>query len=73
MLRRTNGSLTHIEGVAGIKSSFALGQVKYSTALPLPGAHQRNAARTRLRSAQPAPAVEPQALSAARPAPRRLR
>jgi Lrp/AsnC family leucine-responsive transcriptional regulator len=27
--------LTHIEGVAGIKSSFALRQVKYSTALPL--------------------------------------
>jgi DNA-binding Lrp family transcriptional regulator len=29
-------SLTRIEGVAGIKSSFALRQVKYSTALPLP-------------------------------------
>jgi Lrp/AsnC family leucine-responsive transcriptional regulator len=28
-------SLTRIEGVAGIKSSFALKQVKYSTALPL--------------------------------------
>lgn len=27
--------LTRIEGVAGIKSSFALKQVKYSTALPL--------------------------------------
>jgi DNA-binding Lrp family transcriptional regulator len=30
-------SLTRIEGVAGIKSSFGLRQVKYSTALPLPG------------------------------------
>jgi Lrp/AsnC family leucine-responsive transcriptional regulator len=29
-------SLTRIEGVAGIKSSFGLRQVKYSTALPLP-------------------------------------
>ena len=28
-------TLTRIEGVAGIKSSFALKQVKYSTALPL--------------------------------------
>lgn len=28
-------SLTRIEGVASIKSSFALNQVKYSTALPL--------------------------------------
>jgi DNA-binding Lrp family transcriptional regulator len=29
-------ALTRIEGVVGIKSSFALRQVKYSTALPLP-------------------------------------
>jgi DNA-binding Lrp family transcriptional regulator len=29
-------ALTMMEGVAGIKSSFALRQVKYSTALPLP-------------------------------------
>lgn len=29
-------SLTRIDGVAGIKSSFGLRQVKYSTALPLP-------------------------------------
>jgi Lrp/AsnC family leucine-responsive transcriptional regulator len=29
-------SLTRIEGVAGIKSSFALREVKYSTTLPLP-------------------------------------
>jgi DNA-binding Lrp family transcriptional regulator len=34
-------SLTRIEGVAGIKSSFALRQVKYSTALPLPDKSQR--------------------------------
>jgi hypothetical protein len=27
--------LTRLEGVAGIKSSFALKQVKYSTVLPL--------------------------------------
>lgn len=31
-------SLTRIEGVASIKSSFALKQVKYATALPLPAA-----------------------------------
>ena len=30
-------ALTRIEGVAGIKSSFALKQVKYSTVLPLEG------------------------------------
>lgn len=30
-------ALTQIDGVVGIKSSFALRQVKYSTALPLPG------------------------------------
>lgn len=29
-------ALTRVEGVVGIKSSFALRQVKYSTALPLP-------------------------------------
>jgi Lrp/AsnC family transcriptional regulator, leucine-responsive regulatory protein len=29
-------ALTRIDGVAGIKSSFALRQVKYSTALPIP-------------------------------------
>jgi DNA-binding Lrp family transcriptional regulator len=36
-------SLTRLEGVAGIKSSFALKQVKYSTVLPLttPGAPDR--------------------------------
>ncbi len=30
--------LTRVPGVAGIKSSFALNQVKYRTALPLPAA-----------------------------------
>lgn len=34
--RFLKGTLTRIEGVAGIKSSFALKQVKYSTVLPLP-------------------------------------
>jgi DNA-binding Lrp family transcriptional regulator len=34
--RFLNDSLTRITGVAGIKSSFALRQVKYSTAVPLP-------------------------------------
>ena len=33
--RFLNDSLTRIEGVEGIKSSFALKQVKYSTVLPL--------------------------------------
>ena len=32
-------ALTRIDGVVGIKSSFALRQVKYSTALPLPDQH----------------------------------
>jgi DNA-binding Lrp family transcriptional regulator len=35
--------LTRIEGVAGVKSSFALRQVKYSTALPLPDRSGANA------------------------------
>ena len=30
--------LTRVPGVSGIKSSFALNQVKYRTALPLPAA-----------------------------------
>ena len=30
--------LTRVAGVASIKSSFALNQVKYATALPIPGA-----------------------------------
>jgi DNA-binding Lrp family transcriptional regulator len=33
--------LTRIESVAGIKSAFALNQVKYSTALPLPSEPMR--------------------------------
>jgi DNA-binding Lrp family transcriptional regulator len=40
-------SLTRIESVAGIKSSFALKQVKYSTALPIDPA---TTAKTRSRS-----------------------
>jgi DNA-binding Lrp family transcriptional regulator len=40
-------SLTRIESVAGIKSSFALKQVKYSTALPI---DQATTAKTRSRS-----------------------
>ena len=40
-------SLTRIESVAGIKSSFALKQVKYSTALPIEGA--ATSAKTRSR------------------------
>ncbi len=39
-------ALTQIEGVVGIKSSFALRQVKYSTALPLPGREKSTAAAT---------------------------
>ena len=41
-------SLTRIEGVAGIKSSFALKQVKYSTVLPIdrgPAAALRSASK----------------------------
>jgi Lrp/AsnC family transcriptional regulator, leucine-responsive regulatory protein len=40
-------SLTRIEGVAGIKSSFALKQVKYSTVLPIDRAGQPAAAGKR--------------------------
>ncbi len=39
--------LSRIPGVGNIKSSFALKQVKYKTALPLPGAKRVQAARTR--------------------------
>lgn len=39
-------ALTQIEGVVGIKSSFALRQVKYSTALPLAGREKSTAAAT---------------------------
>lgn len=39
-------SLTRIEGVAGIKSSFALREVRYSTALPIAPLGELNAART---------------------------
>jgi Lrp/AsnC family transcriptional regulator, leucine-responsive regulatory protein len=36
-------ALTRIDGVVGIKSSFALREVKYSTALPLPDKNQQPA------------------------------
>lgn len=48
-------SLTRIQGVAGIKSSFALRQVKYSTALPLPERASRSLP------------IEPPEMSAPRP------
>ena len=35
--------LTKIPGIANIRSSFALKQVKYQTALPLPAATRRGA------------------------------
>lgn len=47
-------SLTRIEGVSGIKSSFALKQVKYSTALPLSVDRET----TRARSSQAAKGPE---------------
>ena len=39
--------LTRIAGVANIKSSFALKQVKYQTALPLPGGNRKAARQTK--------------------------
>lgn len=39
--------LSRIPGVDNIKSSFALKQVKYQTALPLPGSKRTQPARTR--------------------------
>jgi DNA-binding Lrp family transcriptional regulator len=41
--------LSRIPGVGNIKSSFALKQVKYQTALPLPGDKRDRPARTRRR------------------------
>lgn len=46
--------LTQIPGVARIKSSFALRQVKYSTALPLPQPTKRQSARPETARPQPA-------------------
>jgi Lrp/AsnC family leucine-responsive transcriptional regulator len=40
-------TLTRIESAAGIKSSFALKQVKYQTALPLPGSLPKSTAKAR--------------------------
>lgn len=51
-------SLTRIEGVAGIKSSFALRQVKYSTALPLPASDEL--------TPPPGPAAAPPLMAARR-------
>lgn len=51
-------ALTRIEGVAGIKSSFALREVKYSTALPLPGRNRPAAQATRTQTARRAPAAD---------------
>jgi len=39
--------LTRIPGVGNIRSSFALKQVKYQTALPLPVRHEKKPARRR--------------------------
>ncbi len=64
-------SLTRVEGVAGIKSSFALRQVKYSTALPLPGANQHEAAQPRQAPAGVPPVSEAQSRLAGRSSPRR--
>ncbi len=41
--------LSRVPGVGNIKSSFALKQVKYQTALPLPGAEPNRASRNRRR------------------------
>jgi Lrp/AsnC family leucine-responsive transcriptional regulator len=40
--------LSRVPGVGNIKSSFALKQVKYQTALPLPGAAEKRGAKSRL-------------------------
>jgi len=39
--------LSRVPGVGNIRSSFALKQVKYQTALPLPGQSEKARARTR--------------------------
>lgn len=51
-------ALTRIEGVAGIKSSFALREVKYSTALPLPGRNRPAEPATRVPQARRATAAD---------------
>jgi DNA-binding Lrp family transcriptional regulator len=40
--------LSRVPGVGNIKSSFALKQVKYQTALPLPGRAEKSAAKPRV-------------------------
>src|SRR6266404_7719636 len=42
--------LSRVPGVGNIKSSFALKQVKYQTALPLPGAAEKRTAKSRIRA-----------------------
>jgi Lrp/AsnC family transcriptional regulator, leucine-responsive regulatory protein len=42
--------LSRVPGVGNIKSSFALKQVKYQTALPLPGRAEKPAAKPRVRA-----------------------
>jgi Lrp/AsnC family leucine-responsive transcriptional regulator len=67
-------SLTRIEGVAGIKSSFALRQVKYSTALPLPlGAASTPRKGASSPTAPPSPVLEAQTRRASRRVPHRSR
>jgi Lrp/AsnC family leucine-responsive transcriptional regulator len=62
-------SLTRVPGVAGLKSSFTLRQVKYSTALPLPGTRTTEpAAATPPARTQEPPTAPPAAAAARRPA-----
>lgn len=64
-------ALTRIEGVAGIKSSFALREVKYSTALPLPGRNRQAVQPTHTQQARRATAADaPRPRASAPPAAR---
>jgi DNA-binding Lrp family transcriptional regulator len=56
-------SLTRIESAAGIKSSFALKQVKYSTALPL----SDSVANRESTAAAPSPSAPPEVRRARKP------
>src|SRR4029450_234960 len=42
--------LSRVAGVGNIKSSFALKQVEYQTAVPLPGAAEKRAAKSRVQA-----------------------
>jgi Lrp/AsnC family transcriptional regulator, leucine-responsive regulatory protein len=66
-------TLTRIEGVAGIKSSFALRQVKYSTALPLPGRIAEDAGNPDTIGSSLADGRRPDAGRGLAPVPRRLK